>query len=112
MSTASFLAFLQNARLAAHALSPNAAWVWSRDGGEPLWANAAGAAALGCGSAERLTRGRFDVSHLLVRDLANLSPRLSRSGATQLAKLRGLSDQPGALTLCACSRLLAENEPD
>jgi PAS domain S-box-containing protein len=112
MNGASFLAFLQNARLVAYALSPSAAWVWARDGGELLWANAAGAAALGCHSARELTDRRFDASHPLIRDLKNLSPRLPTSGATQLARLRGLSEQPGAMTLCACSRLLAENETD
>jgi hypothetical protein len=41
-------AYLSDPRLAAHALSPSPAWLWSADASRILWANPTAAAIFDC----------------------------------------------------------------
>jgi PAS domain S-box-containing protein len=93
---------LRDPRLASHASGPQPAWLWSSDGAQILWANAAGAAALGL-------RGRggpeqFGPADPHRRQIAQLAARLPQSGATRLERMSGFGAMLGQLATCSCSR--------
>ena len=53
--------YLGDPRLAAHAASATAVWLWIADGSRLLWANPAGCAALGAASPQALLARRFAI---------------------------------------------------
>ena len=56
MNNAEFqLRGISDPRLAVHATSPLPAWLWSTDGAHVLWANPAGAIALGAANSTALS---------------------------------------------------------
>src|SRR3954468_12564335 len=83
-------------RLAAHAASPSPAWLWSTDGTRILWANPAGAKLFGAADALALASKTFGPADPHRRQVAQLAGRLLPTGATRLARLRGVRAALGA----------------
>lgn len=84
----------------AEGLAP--AWLWTADGAQLLWANPAGASALGISSPVETTRGSLQA---VGQQIARIVPWLSYSGPPRLERVRGLGDGIGSALTCACSRL-------
>jgi PAS domain S-box-containing protein len=96
---------LPDARLADTAASRYGAWLWTDDAARLIWANPAGAAALGPGDVATLVADPADPQR---RQLAQLAPRLTAK--VRLERLRGFGAAPGSLMTCACSRLTLTDE--
>jgi PAS domain S-box-containing protein len=92
-------------RLAVHATSPLAAWLWSADGKRVLWANPVGACLFGASSGARLSSKLFGPADPHRRQVAQLAHRLLPNGAVRLERLRGFGAMLNALVTCACARL-------
>src|SRR5215470_16909556 len=92
-------------RLAAHATSALAAWLWSSDGRHVLWANPVAARLFGAANSAELAAKTFGPADAYRRQVAQLAGRLPQTGATRLERLRGFGAQPGMLMTCACARL-------
>ncbi|WP_445490402.1 PAS domain-containing protein [Rhodopseudomonas sp. RCAM05734] len=106
MSNAEFqLRGVGDARLAVHATSHQPVWLWSVDGTRILWANPVGARLFGARNGAALAARAFGPADPHRRQLAQLAPRLSATGAVRLERLRGFGAAPGGLMTCACSRL-------
>jgi signal transduction histidine kinase len=106
MSTREFqLQGLADPRLSVHATSPLPAWLWSTDGAQVLWTNAAGAQLLGAADVAALTHRTIGPSDPHRRQVAELAGCLSPTGAMRLERLRGFGASPGMLMTCRCTRL-------
>ena len=104
------LAYLRDPRLAAHALSPTAAWLWSDDAKRVLWANPTGALIFEAASPGALVAMRFDPRHATAAQVRRLSGTLPHAGAPRLERLRGFGASVGGVLICLCSRItLADN---
>ena len=92
--------FLSDARLAAQALSPSPAWLWSVDGEKILWANPAAAAI-------------FETpAPAAAAQIVRLAGTLPQGGAPRLERLRGFGANFGGVLTCLCSRIaLADDTP-
>ena len=99
------LAILRDPRLAAHALAPAPAWLWSPDADRILWANPAGAAIFDASSPGDAALLRFDANHSASIQAARLSATLAHGGAPRLERLRGFGASIGATLVCLCSRI-------
>src|SRR6266851_10254428 len=85
--------YLGDARLAAHASSATAVWLWSADGARILWANPAGCAALGAKTPQALLERTFaigDPARTHIERLADTLPAGAGAGA-RLFRLRGFA---------------------
>ncbi|TAH66015.1 MAG: PAS domain S-box protein [Rhodopseudomonas palustris] len=91
-------------RLAVHATSARAAWLWTLDGARIIWANPVGARVFGAGNSAALAATPLHPADGRRRQIARLAPRLT-GHAPRLERLRGFGAAIGALTTCACSRL-------
>jgi PAS domain S-box-containing protein len=98
-------ACLNDPRLAAHALSPSPAWLWSIDGTRLLWANAVGAAIFEADSPAALSALRFDSKHPAAAQIARLAGTLPDNGTARLERLRGFGAALGGTLVCLCSRI-------
>lgn len=96
---------LGDARLAAHALAPNGAWLFAPDGARLLWTNAAGATLLGERTIPAALARHLDAADALRAQIAELAPRLRADGAPRLERLRYLGAPLGQLLTCSCARL-------
>jgi PAS domain S-box-containing protein len=92
-------------RLAVHATSHLAAWLWSTDGTRILWANPVGAKLFGAENAAALAAKTFGPADPHRRQVAKLAGQLPHTGATRLERLRGFGATLGTLLTCACARL-------
>jgi PAS domain S-box-containing protein len=92
-------------RLAVHATSHLAAWLWSTDGTRILWANPVGARLFGAANATAIAAKTFGPADPHRRQVAQLAGRLLPTGATRLERLRGFGARLGTLVTCACARL-------
>ncbi len=92
-------------RLALHATSAQAVWLWSVDGWHVLWANPVGARVFGAANSAELAKKTFGPADAHRRQVAQLANRLPLDGATRLERLRGFGAQPGVLMTCGCARL-------
>lgn len=81
------------------------AWLWSVDGTRVLWANPVAARLFGARNAAILAEKTIGPADLHRRQVAQLSARLSPTGATRLERLRGFGAVLGRLVTCACARL-------
>jgi PAS domain S-box-containing protein len=88
-----------------HATSSLPAWLWSADGKQVLWANPAGAVALGVANGARLARKTFGPADPHRRQVAQLARRLLPNAAVRLERLRGFGAVLNTLVTCACARL-------
>jgi PAS domain S-box-containing protein len=92
-------------RLAVHATSPLAAWLWSIDGARVLWANPVGARLFGARNAAGLAGKTFGPADLHRRQIARLARQLPTNGTFRLERLRGFGARLGSLMTCGCARL-------
>ncbi len=108
--TESQIAFLSDPRLAAHALRPMPAWLWSTDASHMLWANPTAAAIFNAESPAAASAIRFDANHPAAAQVARLAGTLPQANAPRLERLRGFGASVGGTLTCLCSRLtLADN---
>jgi PAS domain S-box-containing protein len=98
-------ACLIDERLAAHALSPTPAWLWSTDASRMLWANPIGAAIFDCATPSAAAALRFESKHPAAAQIARLAGTLSQGGAPRLERLRGFGARFGGTLICLCSRI-------
>ena len=96
---------LTDPRLAAHALSPTPAWLWSTDGTSILWANPNGAAIFEATSAAALAASRFEPDHAAAAQIIRLGGTLPQGSAPRLERLRGFGARVGGALICLCSRI-------
>jgi PAS domain S-box-containing protein len=97
-------------RLAAHALSPEPAWLWAVDGSRILWANPTGAVIFSGDHPGALTDLRFKAQHPAAVQIARLAGTLPPGGAPRLERLRGFGASLGGALVCQCSCItLADN---
>ncbi|MHC4041138.1 PAS domain-containing sensor histidine kinase [Bradyrhizobium sp. 23AC] len=92
-------------RLAVHATSPLATWLWSTDGARVLWANPVGAKLFGAANGAALAERIFGPADSHRRQVARLARQLPASGTVRLERLRGFGARLGMLMTCACARL-------
>ncbi|MBR0905534.1 PAS domain-containing protein [Bradyrhizobium liaoningense] len=92
-------------RLAVHATSPLATWLWSIDGARVLWANPVGARLFGAAHATALADKVFGPADSHRRQVARLARSLPAGGGVRLERLRGFGARLGTLMTCACARL-------
>src|SRR5476651_1500974 len=111
MSGAEFQsAWLNDPRLAAHALSPTPVWLWSPEGTGVLWANPTAAAIFDAASPGALARLRFEPKDTNAAQIVRLAGTLQQGGAARLERLRGFGASFGGTLICLCSRIaLADN---
>ncbi|PDT92169.1 PAS domain-containing sensor histidine kinase [Bradyrhizobium sp. Y36] len=92
-------------RLAVHATSQLATWLWSTDGARVLWANPVGARLFGAAHGAALAGKVFGPADPHRRQVARLARQLPANGSARLERLRGFGARLGTLMTCACSRL-------
>ncbi|OPY99288.1 PAS domain-containing sensor histidine kinase [Bradyrhizobium sacchari] len=92
-------------RLAVHATSPLATWLFAVDGSRVLWANPVGARLFGAAHAAALAEKILGPADSHRRQVARLARQLPVSGAVRLERLRGFGARLGTLMTCACARL-------
>ena len=96
---------LNDPQLAAHALSPAPAWLWSADGARILWANPVGAAIFEAASPAAARDLRFDAKHPAAQQIARLAGTLPADGGWRLERLRGFGASLGGALVCLCARI-------
>jgi PAS domain S-box-containing protein len=102
------LTFIRDERLANHALGATPVWLWAADGTRVLWANVAGAAALGAPSPHALAQRRTSAAHPLAAEVVRLAGTLPHGGAARLERLRGIAAL-GRTLVCTCARFALAN---
>ncbi|MBV9969522.1 MAG: hypothetical protein JO228_06035, partial [Xanthobacteraceae bacterium] len=102
---------LSDPRLAAHAVSAMAVWLWSLDGSRLLWANPAGSAALGAPSPQALLARRYAIGDALRTHIERLAGSLAAEGGARLFRLRGFDGAGWTSLTCSCARLQFERTP-
>ncbi len=103
-------AWLNDERLAAHALSPTPAWLWCADGSRMLWANAVAAAIFDGATPAEASALHFAPDHPAAKQIAHLGTTLHDNGAPRLERLRGFGAQLGGTLMCMCSRVHAAEQ--
>jgi PAS domain S-box-containing protein len=98
-------AWLNDPRLAAHALSPTPVWLWNADANCVLWANPIAAAIFDAASPGALASLRFESSNPSAAQIARLAGTLPHGGAPRLERLRGFGASIGGTLICLCSRI-------
>jgi PAS domain S-box-containing protein len=96
--------YLGDARLAAHATSATAVWLWSADGARILWANPAGCAALGAKAPPALLGRRFAIGDPARAHIERLAETLPEGGGARLFRLRGFAGAAWSSLTCSCAR--------
>ncbi|MGA7975237.1 MAG: hypothetical protein WCA36_20775, partial [Pseudolabrys sp.] len=71
---------LSDPRLAAHALSPEPAWLWTADADRILWANPIGAAIFNGETPNALSELVFEPQHPAAVQIARLAGTLPQGG--------------------------------
>ena len=103
----SFLDYLRDPRLSAHATSALPAWLWSPDGTRILWANPTAAVVLDAASPIDIIGHPVDQS--VTAQIARLAGMLSPGASARLARLRGFGAGFGNALTCVCSRIVLAN---
>jgi PAS domain S-box-containing protein len=104
------IAWLNDARLSVHALSPSPVWLWSADAGRVLWANPVAAAIFDAPTPAAATRMTFDADHVAAAQVKRLAGTLPQGDMPRLERLRGFGASLGGTLICLCSRFtLADN---
>ena len=104
------LAFLEDPRFAAHALSPAPVWLWSAAANRVLWANPVAAAIFEAASPAELTTRNFEPRHAAAVQVARLAKSLRPDGAPRLERLRGFGGSIGGALICLCSRVMVADK--
>jgi PAS domain S-box-containing protein len=92
-------------RLAVHATSQLATWLFAMDGARVLWANPVGARLFGAANAAALAQKTFGPADSHRRQVVRLARRLPANGAARLERLQGFGARLGTLMTCACAQL-------
>ncbi len=102
--------WLNDSRLAAQALSPTPAWLWSAATHRILWANPVAAAIFDAPSPQAAAAIDFEPRHSAAMQIARLASTLPQGGAPRLERLRGFGAALGGTLVCLCSKItLADN---
>ncbi len=102
--------WLNDLRLAAHALSPTPVWLWRADGTRILWGNPNAAAIFDAASPGALAEFAFQPNQASAAQIVRLAGTLPHGGAPRLERLRGFGASFGGTLVCLCSRIvLADN---
>ena len=102
--------WLNDRRLAAHALSPTPVWLWSAQVPRILWANPVAAAIFDAASPQAAAAIAFEPQHTSALQIARLAASLPEGGTPRLERLRGFGAALGGTLICLCSRIaLADN---
>ncbi len=102
--------WLNDRRLAAHALSPTPVWLWSAQVPRILWANPIAAAIFDAPSPQAAAALAFEPQHAAALQISRLAASLPQGGPPRLERLRGFGAALGGTLLCLCSRIaLADN---
>jgi signal transduction histidine kinase len=96
--------YLGDARLAAHASSATAVWLWSADGARILWANPAGCAALGAKTPQALLERAFAIGDPARTHIERLADTLPAGAGARLFRLRGFAGAAWSSLTCSCAR--------
>ena len=96
------------AQVADHATGAAAAWLWSADGSQILWANAVGAAIFGAEPVACSAR-RFDSKHPAAVEIIRLAETLPPPGQMRLERLRGFGGSFGRAVTCLCARVAQDS---
>jgi len=96
--------YLGDVRLAAHATSATAVWLWSADGARILWANPAGCAALGAKAPQVLLERAFAIGDPARAHIERLAESLPAGGGARLFRLRGFAGAACSSLTCSCAR--------
>jgi PAS domain S-box-containing protein len=96
---------ISDPRLARHATSALPAWLFVPDGSRLLWANPAGARALGAANSTSLAIRAFGPADACRRQIAQLARLLPENGAARLERLRGFGASLGGRVTCSCAWL-------
>jgi len=96
--------WLNDPRLAAHALSPVPVWLWSATEPRILWANPVAAAIFDAPSPAAASTLEFDPHHSAITQVARLVGTLPQ-GLPRLERLRGFGAALGGTLTCQCSRI-------
>ncbi len=96
--------YLGDARLAAHASSATAVWLWRADGARILWANPAGCAALGAKTPQALLERAFAIGDPARTHIERLADTLPDGGGARLFRLRGFAGAAWSSLTCSCAR--------
>ena len=110
------VSFQENAvrdpRLGAHLAAAHPAWLWTVDGSRILWANAAGAAALGLPlDPGRVLGAALGPADHHRREIERLARNLPASDAMRLQRMPGFGAAIGHLATCVCTRFAADEQP-
>jgi signal transduction histidine kinase len=103
--TVSASVHLGDPRLAAHAVSAMAVWLWAADGSRLLWANPAGCATLGAASLQALLARRFPIGDAVRGHIERLAESLPEEGGARLFRLRGFAGAAWTSLTCSCARI-------
>ena len=99
------LGWLNDPRLATHALSPVAVWLWGIEPARILWANPVGAAVFEAASPAAAATLQFAPEDAAARQISRLATTLPQGDAPRLERLRGFGASFGGTSICLCSRL-------
>ncbi len=102
--------WLNDPRLATHALSPVAVWLWAVEPPRILWANPVGAAIFDATSPCAAAAIEFAPDDAAARQIARLASTLPEGGAPRLERLRGFGASFGGTSICLCSRFKSVGE--
>ena len=102
--------WLNDRRLAAHALGPTPVWLWSAHAPRILWANPVAAAIFDAPSPQAVATLAFEPQHAAALQISRLAASLPQGGPPRLERLRGFGAALGGTLICLCSRIaLADN---
>jgi len=96
--------WLNDPRLATHALSPVAVWLWGVKPTHIVWANPVGAAVFDAPSPAAAAALTFAPDDAAARQISRLAATLPEAGAPRLERLRGFGATFGGTSICLCSR--------
>jgi PAS domain S-box-containing protein len=101
--------WLNDPRLAAHALSPAPVWLWSTQPVLLLWANPVGAGIFDAPSPAAAATIDFPPEDAAARQIARLATTLPAGGSPRLERLRGFGASFGGTIICLCSRIALDD---
>jgi signal transduction histidine kinase len=105
------ISYLLDPKIAAYAVAPEPAWLWSADGTRVLWANAVGATVFGAATAAALTSRTFETSDRAAQQVARMAETLVHDGAARLERFTGFGSSLLRPLTCICSRVTLGEEP-
>src|SRR5262245_40661806 len=111
MSRVSASSYLMDAKIAAYAIAPEPAWLWSADGTRVLWTNALGAALFGAPTSTALTSRKFDSAERTAQQVGRMAETLTHDGAARLERFTGFGSALLRPVTCICSRVTLERAP-